>query len=268
MGITRVGPRLTLSEQMARKPQNRGRLLAVKYYTPRGGILRASETVGKSPQEIQTLGLQVYELRRVDLGIKMIQMPAGEFIFQGVKDVAFKGCKIAETPFTNGQFRKLLKLKPDELAQIVADPKKRLEDSLKVAAVPGKADDCPMVYISQIEAAGIAELLGYRLPTELEWERAAAYTDGREYPLQGKSPEGICGLVRGDVWEWTSSWYGEIDLSDPKNPKLAQSGNYRVLRGGWWCSYGPGGLRAASRNEGLPESRCINYGFRVAEDLE
>lgn len=228
------------------------------------------------------------------LGIKTIILPAGKLIFQGVPGVAFKGCQIAETPFTNGQFRKLLELMPKELANIVKEPQKLLDASVKLAALTDEAEDCPLVRIKPGETMDVLAMLGGRLPTELEWERAAAYTDGRIYPFgnqfneqcaafnekgtrsvfahpEGKSPEGFYDLA-GNIWEWTSSYYGKIDLSDPQNPKFPGKGNTYVVRGGCW--YFEEGiennlvlLRGDYRLEAGPNTRNGAAGFRFAMNL-
>jgi len=224
------------------------------------------------------------------LGIKMSTLPAGKFIFQGVADVAFKGCKLAEVPFTNGKFEKLLELEPARLAAIVADPAKRLEKSLSAVDSDHKdeAEDAPMVFISHTEAEEIAKLCGKRLPNELEQERAASWTDGRKYPFgdtfdaskvtfngkgtrsvyahrDGASPEEILDLS-GNVWEWMANPYGQIDLSDPENPNLPVQGNTFVLRGGSWYVSNAVFLRGDFRDFGDPDGRNVTFGFRFAED--
>jgi formylglycine-generating enzyme required for sulfatase activity len=62
--------------------------------------------------------------------------------------------------------------------------------------------------------------------------------------------------------------YGEIDLKDPQNPILSQSGNNMVLRGGSWCNRNPDYLRGAYRFNLHPEGRSHGIGFRLAEDLK
>jgi formylglycine-generating enzyme required for sulfatase activity len=95
--------------------------------------------------------------------------------------------------------------------------------------------DLPVVNVTALQASQFCNWLGLRLPTELEWERAARGTDGRPWPwgterptsslqanfiyadtqpllspvgrsLAGATPEGIYDLA-GNVWEWTSSNY-------------------------------------------------------------
>jgi formylglycine-generating enzyme required for sulfatase activity len=225
-----------------------------------------------------------------ELGIKMISIAPSNFVFQGVQGVRCNGFKLAETPFTNAHFLGLLKQHPDELKQVIANPEELLVKSMLVAAVSDEAVSSPLVFVNQTEASGIAALLGCRLPTELEWERAAAGLNGRVYPWgyewdqkkaifndkgtravglfpAGKSEDGFCDLA-GNVWERTSSLYGEIGLSDPQNPVFPQEGIYVVLRGGSWYNCVPAFLRSADRYGSHPEDRGDFFGFRLAEDLK
>jgi len=209
------------------------------------------------------------------LGIDMFAISAGEFIYQGEK-VSGKGVKLAETELTNGQFRKLLELKPEELAEIIINPQERLEESVRVAADPAEAENCPMVGLSQVKSEKIAGLLGLRLPTEQEWERAAAGTNGRKFSFGAEfdesrvtfddkgtrsvyahrdvaTPEGVLDLS-GNVWEWTSSNY-------------SHDSGLKVLRGGSWNDAAPVYLQAANRDLIPPEFQCYSIGVRFAKDL-
>lgn len=310
--------RLTVFQQVSRMKDSRGEPLAVNVRTVSGGQMRATEAlqhlphliangiiveiltpagnkldpsalIDKSPEQIDMVALQldtvlgVSRLAQVSLadqiGVEIIRLEAGEFTYRRRQGVRFNGCGIAKTPFTNGQFEELLKLRRNELSEIVTDPDARLKKSMGVAVVAAVQKDCPMVYISQTEAAGIAKLLGLRLPTEVESERAASYTDGRGYPFgndfdsnnvtfnvrgtnsvyahpDGASPEGILDLA-GNVWEWTSS-----DFSSGFVNTTA-----KVLRGGSWSSNDPGNLRVDYRGYlGNPEDSTDHVGFRLAKD--
>ncbi|MEI7893165.1 MAG: SUMF1/EgtB/PvdO family nonheme iron enzyme, partial [Myxococcales bacterium] len=120
--------------------------------------------------------------------------------------------------------------------------------------VTGK-ENHPINGVSSIDANTYCTWVGKRLPTEEEWEYAARYDDGRDYPwgstapsatlanyntsgttavgsfLAGNSKLGMQDLA-GNVWEWTSTWY----CSTP--PCTGTSGTSRVLRGG--CAGVPG----------------------------
>jgi hypothetical protein len=56
MMIKRVGPRLTVKEQLSRDPKFKGRLLAVEKHSPYGHTLRLSDIRGKSDKEIASWG--------------------------------------------------------------------------------------------------------------------------------------------------------------------------------------------------------------------
>jgi formylglycine-generating enzyme required for sulfatase activity len=70
--------------------------------------------------------------------------------------------------------------------------------------------------------------------------------------------------MSGNVSEWCSDWYGSdyYKNSSSNNPKGANSGSYRVLRGGAWY-YLPAYCRFAIRGSNTPTNRNNNIGFRV-----
>jgi formylglycine-generating enzyme required for sulfatase activity len=75
--------------------------------------------------------------------------------------------------------------------------------------------------------------------------------------------------MHGNVWEWTADRYGEdyyanSPVDDPQGP---DDGHLRVRRGGAWHSY-PIWVRSAFRNWNVPQSRCVNLGFRVVRNSE
>jgi formylglycine-generating enzyme required for sulfatase activity len=72
----------------------------------------------------------------------------------------------------------------------------------------------------------------------------------------GASPEGVQDLA-GNVWEWTSSWYGPY-------PEVASSGTDRVYRGGAWNYGDPSQLRGARRGHFDPDTVSHAIGFRCA----
>lgn len=123
----------------------------------------------------------------------------------------------------------------------------------------------------------------YRLPTEAEWEyscRAGTTTsyswddkfsisnyakfNSNNGPVNVKSldpnPWGLYDM-HGNVWEWTSDWYGET-LPGGVDPKGPDTGSLRVVRGGSW-SYDARGLRSAYRFDVRPARRSDFLGFRL-----
>lgn len=143
------------------------------------------------------------------------------------------------------------------------------------------------------ESTGVCDFskTGYRLPTEAEWEyacRAGTTTtynlgnnesdlartgwyysnsntgrDGMTQPVGKKTPN-AWGLydMHGNVWEWCHDWYGSYSGESATNPTGAQSGSYRVLRGGSWA-YLAHSCRSAFRYGSTPSDTVNFIGFRV-----
>ncbi|MEZ4221184.1 MAG: formylglycine-generating enzyme family protein [Polyangiaceae bacterium] len=145
--------------------------------------------------------------------------------------------------------------------------------------------------VTWYEAFAFCAWDGGRLPTEAEWEKAAAGgTENRLYPWGATPPEpcraGFGGLaihvdvgsrpvgvarfghedMGGSMWEWTldyydANWYsgGGASCSDCAR---VTPGLWRTVRGGSWSTFVESRLRAAFRTFSLPEARVPNTGFR------
>jgi ergothioneine biosynthesis protein EgtB len=138
--------------------------------------------------------------------------------------------------------------------------------------------DEPVCHVSYYEAAAYAAWSDARLPTEFEWEAAAADlpVSGRFLDLAGLHPRAAIpgdGLIQayGDAWNWTRSSYDPYPGFKPL-PGVAAEYNGKfmvgqlVLRGGS-CVTPPGHMRPSYRNFFPPAARWQFSGIRLARDI-
>ena len=156
--------------------------------------------------------------------------------------------------------------------------------------------DEPVQHVSWYEADAFTRWAGKRLPSEAEWERAAAWHERRgkdRFPWGGEwtgyeanlghrrfspAPAGSyaggesrvgCRQLTGDVWEWTSSHFlpypGFLAFPYPEFSEVFFGDEYRVLRGGSWATDSVV-ARSSFRSWDRPDRRQIFAGFRCARD--
>ncbi|MBI0475712.1 ergothioneine biosynthesis protein EgtB [Sphingomonas sp. MA1305] len=135
----------------------------------------------------------------------------------------------------------------------------------------------PVTHVSFFEADAYASWAGVRLPTEFEWEAAAAAHDsagGNQMDMAGPvepRPAARGPAFFGDVWQWTGSAYRPYPGFHPAEGAVGEyngkfmSGQF-VLRGGS-CATPRGHTRACYRNFFYPHQRWQFTGVRLAKDI-
>ena len=128
----------------------------------------------------------------------------------------------------------------------------------------------PVMHVSWFEADAFARSRGARLPTEVEWERAATWEQETREGQRAAAParRGVLDGV-GAVWEWTASEFTGYP-GFRAHPYREYSAVFfgrglRVLRGGSWAT--PSRVATTTfRNWDLPERRQIFSGIRLARE--
>lgn len=198
-------------------------------------------------------------------GSEMVLVPAGPFHMGEEKSVVYVDAfYIDKYQITNAQYEKFVEETKHRRPSFWEDSRFNNPNQ-------------PVVGISWDDAVAYAKWAGKRLPKEIEWEKAARGTDGREYPWGNTKPDSTkavydldfdtgapapvgtheagashygCQDTAGNVWEWCEDWYEE--------------GKYRTVRGGSWINH-VYILRCAYRSCSYPGGRDNNVGFRCVK---
>jgi ergothioneine biosynthesis protein EgtB len=131
-------------------------------------------------------------------------------------------------------------------------------------------DDEPVCHVSYYEADAFARWSGARLPTEAEWEVAAAECPPEGSFLEGGRLHPTAGGLFGEAWQWTASPYVAYPGYRPPAGALGEYNgkfmcNQLVLRGGSCATPRPH-FRRSYRNFFPPDGRWQFTGVRLARD--
>lgn len=233
---------------------------------------------------------------------KMLVLPVGEFRMgsqassteQPIHQVKIsKPFAISETEVTQGQYQAVMGENPSQFKDDADWERRPAEqvswlDAVKYCNSLSDKEGLSPCYVVQGEDVKWEGLgcLGYRLPTEAEWEYAARadetteYTDadrlgevawysensgGRTHPVGSKKANAwFLKDMSGNVWEWVWDWYAEsyreAGRQDPRGPA---DGSQRVVRGGSWGVVAEL-ARVTDRLRYAPGHRDYDVGFRLA----
>ncbi len=226
--------------------------------------------------------------------IDWVEIPSGDFLYQGGERRKIESFLVARYPVTNAQYQAFLRAeegyRQDCWWKALTDPDREPQPPEWTESNHPRETVC--WYEAMAFCAWLSNRVGKEvsLPTEWQWERAARGTDGRIYPwgnkyvagrantdetkqnagphyLRRTSPVGIYSAgasiewildLSGNVWEWCLN-----ERSRPRNIQACGT-ECQVLRGGSW-DFDQDHAHAVIRNYYYlhPYLRYNNVGFRV-----
>jgi formylglycine-generating enzyme required for sulfatase activity len=234
----------------------------------------------------------------------LVWAPAGSFMMGSedgrddelpVHQVTLDGFWIGKCEVTNDQYAAFLnQAQPADVHEWLGidDDTCGIEHVGGVYQAKSQLGQYPAVDVSWYGALAYCDHYGYTLPTEAQWEYAAAGLGARTYPWGadwdqekccnfyntgpfgntfpvGSFPAGAswCGALdmAGNVFEWCADWYDAdyYQVSPELNPPGPADGTYKVLRGGSW-RYRGNFCRTTNRVGNNPTFTYDDNGFRVS----
>ena len=248
----------------------------------------------------------------IEIPSEMVLIPSGEFMMGSrseeinrsdlsLQRLFVNGYLIDKYPVTNSEFRVFLT--ENEQWQKNYIPEKlhngKYLSSWNGNIYPRNKDNYPVVNVSWYAAMAYAQWIEKRLPTDIEWEKAArgGLTE-KKYPWGndisnnhanygmvnrnttpvGNYPPNEYGVydMGGNVWEWCLNQFQHFESFSKLNISVQEIGEIiesyleiesnRVLRGGSWAS-SERALNVAYRGSAAPDCTYYSYGFRCVKDI-
>ena len=227
-----------------------------------------------------------------DVKPEMVLIPAGKFtmgVFKFVKDPIFNDDLQHEVTLTRPYYIGKYEVTREQWKGVMGNDPSRTKAAnrtkwAKLPVTDVSWNDC-QEFIKKLNAK---TKIGYRLPTEAEWEYACragtitAYSFGDKITPKdanyddlklgepvavGSYKPNAFGLydMHGNVSEWCEDWYADYPAGAVTDPKGPVTGPGRVLRGGDFKTDGRF-AHSSSRSSGAPNGRAGVSGFRLAKD--
>jgi len=185
----------------------------------------------------------------------------------------------------------------DWLHMQIGEPGSHIQFDGKTFTAEKGYENHPVVMVTWFGAKAYADFYDWRLPTELEWEKAARGADGRVFPWGDEiqrnqanfhSSRNVIQKIFGNhtkttpVGYYNGKKYGDYQTENGQSPYglYDMAGNVwqwtsdiypkthlRYMRGGSQANY-EYNLRAWARNSAGPDFYGINIGFRCARDVQ
>lgn len=254
---------------------------------PTETLLPSKTPVASVTPTATTLPVEITDVK----GVSMILVPAGSFLMgynkgtvaEDPQDTRFVDAfYIDKYETTNNQYKECVTYGACAL------PNKGTSNSHDDYYENSKFNNYPVINVDWYMASAYCSWRDARLPTELEWEKAARGDDGRLFPWGdqvnyqyanyynykndttevgsyeiGKSVYGVYDMS-GNVREWVSSLFLEYPYKTNDGRENPNANGPRVFRGGAWSSASVAELRTSYRSGASPSASFLSLGFRCA----